>query len=249
MPNSNKTFLEGSYEIFYSKYPKKDIIIQCHFELKKHIKDLLGKNYPHINTEPAQKGTAPAVGMAVMGIYNKNKDETITIAYSDHPVSFKNKLLQGIDDAVKFNKNLKKLILIGVNPTFPAENYGYVKIGGVLQEIGPSIAFEMVDFIEKPGRAHAEKLLQSWRYLWNTGYLVAKASEIVDTYEKTLPGIYKGLLSIFPARGTKLEKEITETVYKSFQKTSLDKGIYEKIDRTSVAVLPVDLQIHDFSDF
>ncbi|HLD03587.1 MAG TPA: mannose-1-phosphate guanylyltransferase, partial [Candidatus Dojkabacteria bacterium] len=88
-----------------------------------------------------------------------------------------------------------------------------------------------------------------WRYLWNTGYLVCGVNTLLKKYQHLLPDLYKGLQLIKEAIGTSLEQQISSTVFANLPKISIDKGIYEKIPRDEVAIIPVDLNIHDFSDY
>ncbi|MBN2015575.1 hypothetical protein JW766_01970 [Candidatus Dojkabacteria bacterium] len=247
IPSSNQMFLEGCIKMFSDYNRRKEVEIQCPENIKKKIKKLFPK-FP-VFTEPIQKGTAPAIGLAMTRVYLSNPNETVVIVYTDHPVSYKSKLLTAFKTGETFCKGLKRSILLGVNPTFPATKYGYLKIGKVLQTMNGSIVFEMIDFCEKPSKQKAEEFLKSWRYLWNTGYLIAKPKDILKIYQVALPKIYKGLMTIRESTGTNIEKKIAYTVFKNFTSTSIDKGIYEKMKKNKVGIIPIDLGIRDFEDF
>ena len=245
--HNKEPLIKSCFNMFKEYWSIKDILVQCPVKIAEKIKKILPK--AQIYTEPVKKGTAAAVGLAAIRIALQNPDEVVIVSYSDHPVKYRHKLHSALKVAQTLFNHWKKLILIGVNPTFPATDYGYAQIGKVLQEINGTIAFEMVGFKEKPQKELAEKFLQSWRYLWNTGYLVCGVNTLLKKYQHLLPDLYKGLQLIKEAIGTSLEQQISSTVFANLPKISIDKGIYEKIPRDEVAIIPVDLNIHDFSDY
>ena len=244
---SGKTLLEGCVEMFQSLVEDSEIVVQCPQEICPRIKELaVGAT---IYAEPVGRGTAPAIGLSAVRLALADPSESFLIAYSDHPVSYRNNLFSAVKLVETLRRNLNRLLLIGVNPTFPAIEYGYIKIGEVLQEVNGSIAFEVVEFNEKPSLELADQYIQSWRYLWNTGYTVTDATELLDLYRQYLPDLYRGLMTIKESIGTNVESDIIQTVYNSFPKISIDKGVYEKIDPHQVGVVPVDLHIHDFESY
>ncbi|MDD3647634.1 MAG: sugar phosphate nucleotidyltransferase [Candidatus Dojkabacteria bacterium] len=242
-PTSDQSLLEGCVEMFRGK----DTLIQAPSSIRCHIERLVSKI--KISYEPVQKGTAFAIGLALIKLLESSSDEVVSIVYSDHPVSYKEKLLRTLEKAEQLHKALDKLMFVGVNPTFASSDYGYIKIGKVLQELNGSIAFEMDEFIEKPSRKEAGRFLESWRFLWNSGYVVGRISFLLRMFEELQPDIFKGLMTIRQSIGTDVENEITTTVFKSFSPLSIDKGIYERVARNKVGVIPVDLGIHDFADY
>jgi mannose-1-phosphate guanylyltransferase len=240
------TLLESCIGMFREEISEQDIHVQIPQILEKQITKIAGNC--RIITEPAAKGTAPALGLAILKIFIQNPEEIVTVAYSDHPVSYRHKLLSTLNITKRIIESSQKPILIGVNPTFPATNYGYVKIGKAIQDTNGKILFEMVGFKEKPDKKTAEEFLSSWQYLWNTGYMTAKASQLMEIYKKYLPEIYGGLMMIKEAIGSDIEEKITKTVFKTFPKISIDKGIFEKIDTHELNIMSVDLNISNFNN-
>ena len=229
----------------FLKYAKRqDLYIQCPIEMKEKLFKHLG-DYQFI-CEPLQQGTSAAIGFGVTQIFAQNPKEKVLVAYSDLPVNYQFNLFYAIDMVQRLNDNLQKVILIGVNPTFPAVEYGYIKIGKVIAEIGSTVAFEMEEFHEKPNETGAKKFCQSWRYLWNTGYLLGTASQILDIYKKILPEDYRGLMTIKEALKSSFEENVVKTIYPTLTKKSIDKAIYEKIHSNGIAVVAVDLNINSF---
>jgi mannose-1-phosphate guanylyltransferase len=242
--DTGETCMQACYEMFSKDFAHKDIIVQCPQNIAEQIYPIVPDEV--VSTEPEKKGTAPAVALATTRIYKENPNEIVAVAYSDHPVSHKDKLTSTLKIAEEFVKNSERIYLIGVNPTSAATQYGYAQIGKTVQEINGKLSFEMTDFKEKPDAKLANEFINSWRYLWNTGYMIAKASTLLNIYSETLPDIYKGVMTIKESLGSTIEKQIIETVYNNFEKISIDRGIYEKIDKQKVGIIPVDLAIGTF---
>ncbi|HLD03816.1 MAG TPA: sugar phosphate nucleotidyltransferase, partial [Candidatus Dojkabacteria bacterium] len=146
--HNKEPLIKSCFNMFKEYWSIKDILVQCPVKIAEKIKKILPK--AQIYTEPVKKGTAAAVGLAAIRIALQNPDEVVIVSYSDHPVKYRHKLHSALKVAQTLFNHWKKLILIGVNPTFPATDYGYAQIGKVLQEINGTIAFEMVGFKEKP---------------------------------------------------------------------------------------------------
>lgn len=240
------TLIESCIGMFNEYSRKDDLLVQLPENIEEDIRN---KNLRcSISSEPFSRGTAPALGLAAIKISYQNPDEVITIAYSDHPVNYKHKLLNTLKITNKLAKTLGKPILIGVNPTYPASNYGYVKIGKAVQDTNGKILFEMNGFKEKPSTKEAEELLQSWQYLWNTGYMTVKVETLLEIYKKYLPEIHGGLMTILESIGKDSERETTRRIFENYPKISIDKGIFEKINTDELLVMSVDLNINSFFD-
>ncbi len=244
LPGSKSTFIQECVEMFLKYTKRSDLYIQCPSEIKDKLFKHLG-DYQFI-CEPFQQGTSAAIGFGITHIFTQNPHEKVLIAYSDLPVNYQHNLFQVLTVVQQLNDNMQKVILIGVNPTFPATEYGYIKIGKVISEIGSTVAFEMEEFHEKPNLAGAKKFCQSWQYLWNTGYLLGTAQQILDIYKKTLPEDYRGLKTIKESLNSSFERDVIKTIYPTLTKKSIDKAIYEKIHNDGIAVVAVDLNINSF---
>lgn len=243
-PNKDASLIQETYKMFVDEYGKEKIIIQCTSDIEDDIKILLPDS--NLYSEPEKKGTAIAIGLAAIRMIAEDDNEPFAVAYSVHPVSFKEKLISTLSTCVQFNKNLDKIILLGVNPTYPETNYGYAKIGKVIESTNGTIAFEMTDFVEKPDKETAMAFLNTWCYLWNTGYMLARPKQLLSIYKETLPDVYKGLMTIKESLNTNIENEIMQTVFKKLNRISIDNGIYEKASNEKIAIVPVDLDIKNF---
>lgn len=155
-----------------------------------------------IVVEPERRDTFPAIALVASYIYSivgANLDETVIVMPIDPYVeqSFYNKVkeLERI-----LNLSGADLALIGAQPTYPSEKYGYI-IPNCLKE-GSSDYFIVNSFKEKPCKEEAEVMIQQ-AALWNCGVFSFKLKYIIDMLiEKNLPIQYNEVVkqySKFPA--------------------------------------------------
>ena len=206
----------------------------------KPIKEQLGElPDSHIIAEPYSKNTAPAVGTMAVILHERDPDAIMAVLPSDHFLAkgeeFR-RLLGLVEDVIRDDEFL---LTIGIKPTYPETGYGYIEIGNEYKEIGDDKVFWVKSFKEKPDPGTAQQYVASWRYVWNSGMFVWKASTILKLFEKHAPEIYKGLERFRAALGTPREADELKEAYKGFPSISVDYAIMEKAER--VLVTPADM--------
>lgn len=202
-------------------------------------KETVGKMKPeHILSEPAARNTAACIGYAAMEIVKKHNDGVMVIVPSDHFIKDEKEYKAVIDAAIETAEKTDALVTIGINPSFPATGYGYIRAKvDSLTEIGDKNhkAYLCVDeFVEKPDLETAKQYLESGDYFWNSGMFIWKASTILSYMKKLLPDVYECLYKIGEAMNTPDEKKIIEEVYPVIPKISIDYGIMERADHVLV---------------
>lgn len=202
-------------------------------------KETAGKMKPeHILSEPAARNTAACIGYAAMEIVKKHNDGVMVIVPSDHFIKDEKEYKTVIDAAMETAEKTDALVTIGINPSFPATGYGYIRAkAGSSTEIGDKNhkTYLCVDeFVEKPDLETAKQYLESGDYFWNSGMFIWKASTILSYMKKLLPDVYECLYKIGEAMNTPDEKKVIEEVYPVIPKISIDYGIMERADHVLV---------------
>ncbi|MED3820741.1 sugar phosphate nucleotidyltransferase [Priestia aryabhattai] len=181
----------------------------------------LGTDVPLI-VEPTRRDTFPAIALAAVYLHsvkNVPLDEVISILPVDPYVedSFFLKLIQ-LEAIIRETK--ADLALIGVKPTHPSSNYGYI-----IPNIKNSVTDNYISvekFVEKPTEEKAKKLIDQ-SALWNCGVFAFRLDYIIDKVKALgLPIQYEELLERF------LE----------FPKISFDYAVVEKAE--NIVALPYD---------
>lgn len=240
---SNKTMLQETIERLKFLEPE-DIFISTNKEYEKIvINQSTSYKIPKKNiiVEPAIRDTAPCIGLAAAYIEKRHPGEVMSVIYADHLIQNTAEFTEKLKIAEKLAKSDNTLNIIEVKAKFPNVNLGYVKIGKPLKEINDTEIYSFEGFTEKPSAEQAKRFLESYKYLWNTGYYVWKAKTILNHYKIHQPKTYKNLMEIQKAIDTKKEKEKIMGHYQLCKKISIDYGIMEKVDKKIVRIIPAEL--------
>lgn len=178
------------------------------------IKNQLGENVS-ICVEPCRRDTFPAIALAATYLHDVlavKEDEPVVVCPVDPYVD--DSYYEAVKELAELaKKGTANLTLMGIEPTYPSEKYGYI-----IPESGENVS-PVKEFKEKPDTATAKKYL-SQNALWNAGifafqlkYLLEKAHGMIDFTD------YKDLF----------EK------YDQLTKISFDYAVVEK--ETSIQVL------------
>lgn len=179
----------------------------------------------HILAEPAARNTAACIGYAAIEIRKKHGDGIMCIFPSDHYIKDQKLFDQTLQKAVKLAEETSCLVTIGMQPTFAATGYGYIKYD---KEETEKDFHEVVEFVEKPDAVTAESYIKGGGYLWNSGMFVWKVSTILQYFKELLPDVYACLMEMEADMGTEQEEKTIKKVYPTIPKISIDYGIMER---------------------
>ena len=175
----------------------------------KHQEAILKKyidNDIKISAEPCRRNTFPSIALAVAYLHDVQKielEETVVVCpvdpYVDDEffVTFKQLINQVSDEF--------PLVLMGINPTYPSEKYGYI-IPKSNKEVS-----EVASFKEKPDEQIAQKYIESGA-LWNGGVFAFKLKYILNKAQELL--------------GCRTHSELLKN-YDSLQSISFDYAVAE----------------------
>ena len=96
------------------------------FIVVEQFKDIRTKLGP-IFLEPSPKNTGPAILMAAIHLFKKNKNSIMLMTPTDHLIPETKKFHKLILDGMKQIDN-GNLIIFGIKPTRPETGYGYIEI-------------------------------------------------------------------------------------------------------------------------
>lgn len=145
------------------------------------IKNQLGEK-ASICVEPCRRDTFPAIALAVAYLHyelNVGEDEAIVVCPVDPYVD--NTYYEAVRDLNQLaEQGSANLTLMGIEPTYPSEKYGYI-----IPQNNENVS-KVIEFKEKPDTETAKKYL-SQNALWNAGifafklgYLLNKAHNMIE---------------------------------------------------------------------
>jgi len=191
--------------------------------------------------EPQSRDVGPAVGLSMAVIGKKHPDSPCAILWSDHFVKKERRLrevLRMAEDLVKKKPN--SLVLIGQRARFANQNLGWIEFGKQIGQKKGTKIFSFKRIVYRPTLAQAEEFLKRG-YAWNPGYFVTSPSFLLSQFKKFTPDLWKGLIEIQNAVGTKSFNSVLERIYPKFEKISFDNAILERVDPKHIFVIAADL--------
>ncbi|MBX9987791.1 sugar phosphate nucleotidyltransferase [Priestia aryabhattai] len=172
----------------------------------------------NVIAEPSRRDTFPAIALAASYLYSEEQiaeDEVIAVLPVDPYVedSFFEKVkdLEGI-----ISESNADLALIGIEPTYPSEKYGYIV---PIQENQKN--YKVVSrFTEKPNESVAKELLEQ-KALWNSGVFAFRLGYIIN---------------LLQAKGYSTNYQDLIKTYDQFEKISFDYAVVE--NASNIVVTP-----------
>jgi mannose-1-phosphate guanylyltransferase len=224
------TLLEQTVERVRGIAPPERIYIFTNSLVRRQMVRLL-PNIPErqIVAEPAQRNTAPTIGLAANEILRRDPEGIMAILPADHvirkPGAFRNALKAGCRWAEAEGCS----VVLGIQPTRPETGYGYIRLGRLAKNIGRDKMFRVETFTEKPTLPVARRYVASKRYLWNAGMFIWRASTLLSNLQRFQPAMAAGLGGITSAGGIDNPRAL-KRLFPKFEKISIDYALMEKID-------------------
>lgn len=182
--------------------------------------------------EPAARNTAPAIALSAWKIASVDPEAVIAVIPSDAYVSDASQFAATVSEAAGFVRESSDapVVCIGITPTAPSPEYGYIYTGAASGDI-----VKVVSFKEKPAVDVARAYLSAGGYLWNAGIFVWSVNTICSAIKTFVPGIAEKMDIIATAFGTEDERAVTADVFPSCEKISIDYAVMERYGSIYVA--------------
>lgn len=118
-----------------------------------------------------------------------------------------------------------KIVFLGVPPSDPESEYGYILPDYQTLEI-KSQARSVKAFLEKPNAELAKKSV-ALGALWNTMVMVFRPEVLLQLVRMSLPLLHRNFQSIFKVLDTPLEAQFIEKIYRHMTPINLSKSAKE----------------------
>lgn len=196
---------------------------------------IVTEQLPEINPkqvllEPSRRNTAPCIAWATWHIKSLNPDAQIMVAPCDHFINKTDEYRDNVIKAFEFIEGREVLLTMGIKPSRPETNYGYIQVG---EPVGNN--FNAVKaFTEKPDEEMARMFIQLGEFFWNSGMFFWSADSILKAMRLHCPDI----AAIFDAGegkyGTSEEQEFIQANFPSCRNISIDYAVMEKASNVYV---------------
>jgi mannose-1-phosphate guanylyltransferase len=200
------------------------------------LDSMCGIRPENIIVEPSSRNTAPCIALATAYIKKRDPDAVTIVLPSDHLVLDNAAFINMINAGIEIARVTRGLVTIGITADRPETAYGYIQakeqltLSPVFSNGNKFRLFSVKTFAEKPDYTTAVQFLESQDFFWNSGVFVWHIDAITNEFERSMPDLYKDLLSIYDALGKHNEHKVIEDVYSWIHPISIDYGIMEKAE-------------------
>ena len=232
---SEKAMIQMTYDRMKKIVPKEKIFIVTNYNYVDKVKEQIPEIKDiNIITEPCSRNTAPCILLSTIYIKSIYKNANIVCVSSDSHIENENKFIDDIVLANEFvTKKQEAIVTIGIKPTRPETNYGYIKY-----EHSDGKVLKVSKFVEKPDLELAKKYYESKEYLWNAGMFIFNAESILKEFENNLPKEYNLLINLPENINSEYYKFLNEN-YEKCEKISIDYAVMEKSN--NVYTIPTEI--------
>jgi mannose-1-phosphate guanylyltransferase len=195
--------------------------------------------------EPGRRGTSSCFVASIDRILRQdNGDESIVFMHADHHIRDVASFANVVKFAGKTAADEQKIVLLGVEPSYPATAFGYIQKDSPIGDNGNTFVYKVHSFKEKPAHDVAADYVKSGNYLWNMGYFVAPANVFLAKMQEFAPDMYNNYLALKEADGNADEYRDT---YLGFENIAIDYSLLEKTQ--DLLVVPGSFDWMDVGSF
>jgi mannose-1-phosphate guanylyltransferase len=195
-----------------------------------HLRDIIIRQLPEVPrkqilSEPTQRNTAPAIGLAAQILHSLDPDAVMGVFPSDHVIGKIQQYRAVIRSAFKAAAD-RHLVVVGIQPRWPETGYGYIEFPGGCA-VGGAAALPVRRFHEKPELAKARRYLKAGNFLWNSGMFFWRTDVLLDQLRHHLPRTATVLASL-PRFGSRAFAAGLERAFPLCDNISIDYAVLEK---------------------
>lgn len=149
-----------------------------------------------ILAEPAQRNTAPAIGLAAQILNGIDPASVMGVFPADHVIAKPRPYLKLVKSAVRAAE-AGKMVVLGIQPRWPETGYGYIEFPKGIKA-GGFTPIPVRRFREKPDEKTADRFVRAGNFYWNAGMFFWKTSVLLAALRTHLPKTSSVLASLPP---------------------------------------------------
>jgi len=123
-----------------------------------------------------------------------------------------------------------RIILLGVRPSHLELDYGWISLGGILGWSEGSCIRSIQEFVEKPGLADGERLMNQGA-LWNTFILVASVETLWKAGWECFPEMMEQFDQLRQSIGTPVEGSVLQTIYRDMPTRNFSRDVLQPLSK------------------
>ncbi|TBR19873.1 hypothetical protein EPO15_13905 [bacterium] len=200
---------------------------------------LAGRRLGAVVYQPLNKETAAGIMLPLAHILALDPEAVVAFLPSDHFILEETRFMRHVAEAAAAAAGLTEgIVLLGVRPSGPETEYGWIEPGAQLRSPGLRGLSGVRRFIEKPG---AEGALRSYKkgHLWNSFVTVARAEALFRLVTRRLPALGRAFSRIRSVVGTTRYEGVLGAEYAALAPANLSKDVFEAVPE-AMSLLPLE---------
>jgi mannose-1-phosphate guanylyltransferase len=195
--------------------------------------------------EPEPRDTAPCAALATALVEARHPGAVLAFLPADHVIAPQERFAALLQRAHALAAESGAVVMLGVRPTHPATDYGYIERGAPIDGAQPP-AYRVPRFREKPDRATAAEFLRQGTFLWNSGVFLWTTETLLAAMAASHPALHASTRAMLAA-AREGDRARLDRAFAGAPKTSIDYAVMEKAPR--VVVVEADLAWNDLGSF
>jgi mannose-1-phosphate guanylyltransferase len=221
------TLIQKTVERLEKLIPRERIWVLTNEHLREEIaRQLPGVPKRQILAEPAQRNTAPPIGLAAKILHDEDPDAVMGVFPADHHIGKPAAFLKIVRAAYRAAA-AGRMALIGIQPRWAETGYGYVEFPQGRMVPGSLVPVEIVRFREKPNPETAREFVAAGHFGWNAGMFFWRADVFLEELRQHLPET-AALIESLPKFGAKPFAAKLAEVFPRCENISVDYAILER---------------------
>jgi mannose-1-phosphate guanylyltransferase len=180
--------------------------------------------------EPAQRNTAPCIGLAAQILLGEDPDAVLGVFPADHLILKEAHFRNFVKVAYRAAEE-GRVVVLGVQPRWAETGYGYIEFPKNVKP-GNADPLLVTSFREKPDAKTAKKFIERGHFFWNAGMFFWRAATILELMREHQPKTSSLLSALPPFRSKSFNGKLSEA-YPLCEDISIDYAILEKSERVS----------------
>ena len=231
----DRTLIQGTVDRLSSVIPPERLWILTN----EHLRGAIIRQLPEVPrkqilSEPEQRNTAPAIGLAAHILKSLDPDAVMGVFPSDHVVE-KPGAYRAVVQAALRGAADGKLMVVGIQPRWAETGYGYIEFPPGTEPGAEDRPVAVQRFHEKPKAPTAAEYVAAGNYYWNSGMFFWRADVLLGELQRHLPKT-SAALSALPRFGARGFAASLGHLFPQCDNISIDYAVLEKAD--AVAGIP-----------
>ena len=226
--------------------PQRTVVATMASHLRYLDRDLrLSQDGPHVLAQPQDRGTAAAILSAAHWIQARDPGAAMIIFPSDHFVLDEATFIRHGAILSRFvERQPEWLGLLGVSPTGPEPDFGWVQPGERMAAAGAAPIFRIRRFVEKPSMESARAFWAAGA-LWNTFVVAGSVNAFIEAGRECVPRLEERLGRASAFRGPQEERWALGQAYALAPAANFSRSVLQMTTKPlAVAQMP-DVGWHD----